>query len=73
MITTLTSYSIHRDANLLIRKFDRYVGRSVEQGASLVLDAAAVKGPESHGEYMSEGKIKPYVFYSDPVYLSTAK
>lgn len=57
----LTSTSIHRDGNLLIRKFDRYVGRSVEQGASLVLNAAVVKGPESHGEYMSEGNIKPYV------------
>lgn len=52
---------IHRDGNLLIRKFDRYVGRSVEQGASLMLNAAVVKGAESHGEYMSEGSIKPYV------------
>ncbi|OJJ08315.1 hypothetical protein ASPVEDRAFT_89543 [Aspergillus versicolor CBS 583.65] len=50
---------IHRDGNLLIRKFDRYVGRSVEQGASLMLNAAVVKGAESHGEYMSEGAIKP--------------
>ena len=49
---------IHRDANYLIRKFDRYMGRTVEQGADLVLDAAIVKGPESHGQYMSEGKIK---------------
>ena len=50
---------IHRDGNLLIRKFDQYVGRSVEDGASLTLDALFVKGLESHGEYMSEGKIKP--------------
>lgn len=50
---------IHRDGNLLIRKFDQYVGRSVEEGANLTLNALAVQGPESHGEYQSEGKIKP--------------
>lgn len=47
---------------MLIRKFDQYVGRSVEEGASLALNALVVQGPESHGEYMSEGKIKPSVF-----------
>lgn len=51
---------------MLIRKFDQYVGRSVEEGASLALNALVVQGPESHGEYMSEGKIKPSVFDTPP-------
>ena len=50
---------IHRDGNFLIRKFDQYIGRSVEDGASLALNALFIQGPESHGKYMSEGKIKP--------------
>jgi len=37
---------------------DVYFGRTIEQGAQLALDAAIAKGPESQGEYMSEGKIR---------------
>ena len=51
-------FRIHREANILISKFDVYFGRTVEQGAQLALEAAITKGPESHGEYMSEGKTR---------------
>jgi hypothetical protein len=48
---------IHQEANVLIRKFDGYFRRTVEQGAQLALDATVFKVPESHGEYMSQGNI----------------
>ncbi|KAF9878848.1 retinol dehydrogenase 12 [Colletotrichum karsti] len=36
------------------------LGRSVEVGARSYLDAALVKGPESHGSFTSDGVIKPW-------------
>ena len=54
----LTGRRIHRDADYLIQEFKQYMGRTVEQSADIVLDAAIVKGAEGHGQYMSEGKIK---------------
>ncbi|KAF6812127.1 Short-chain dehydrogenase TIC 32, chloroplastic 2 [Colletotrichum musicola] len=36
------------------------LGRSVEVGARSYLDAALVKGPESHGSLTSDGVIKPW-------------
>ncbi|KAG4254207.1 hypothetical protein FPRO04_06457 [Fusarium proliferatum] len=36
------------------------VGRTVSTGARSYVDAVAVKGKESHGSFVGEGKIKPY-------------
>ncbi|TDZ27768.1 Short chain dehydrogenase yanD [Colletotrichum sidae] len=36
------------------------LGRSIEVGARSYLDAAIVKGPESHGSFTSDGVIKPW-------------
>ncbi|KAK2752282.1 short-chain dehydrogenase reductase family [Colletotrichum kahawae] len=40
--------------------FKKTLGRSVEIGARSYLDAALVKGPESHGSFTSDGVIKPW-------------
>ncbi|KAF4447748.1 hypothetical protein F53441_8767 [Fusarium austroafricanum] len=36
------------------------VGRAVSTGARSYIDAVAVKGKESHGSFVGEGRIKPY-------------
>ncbi|KAK2670985.1 Short-chain dehydrogenase/reductase SDR [Fusarium oxysporum f. sp. vasinfectum] len=36
------------------------VGRTVSTGARSYVDAVAVKGKESHGSFVGEGKVKPY-------------
>ncbi|KAF5019976.1 hypothetical protein F66182_8007 [Fusarium sp. NRRL 66182] len=38
----------------------RVIGRSVAAGARSYVDAVAVKGVESHGSFVGEGKIKPF-------------
>ncbi|GAP86748.1 putative retinol dehydrogenase 12 [Rosellinia necatrix] len=40
--------------------------RTVAAGASTYVDAAVVRGPESHGSYVSDWGIRPYVFSSTP-------
>jgi len=42
----------------MIKAFSASLGRSPEDGAKCVLDAAIVKGDESHGRYLSEAAIK---------------
>ncbi|KAF9768595.1 hypothetical protein IL306_014068 [Fusarium sp. DS 682] len=36
------------------------IGRAVSTGARSYVDAIAVKGKESHGSFVGEGKVKPY-------------
>ncbi|KAH7324070.1 putative 3-oxoacyl-reductase [Rhexocercosporidium sp. MPI-PUGE-AT-0058] len=48
---------LHRDGNKIIQGFDRVVGRTREEGGLLLMDAAVVKGPETHGKYLSEAKL----------------
>lgn len=48
---------LHRDGDRFIKTFDRVFGRTPEEGGRLLLDAAVVKGAESHGKYLSEAKI----------------
>jgi len=48
---------LHRDGNIFIQTFDRVLGRSREEGGRLLIDAAVVKGAESHGKYLSEAKL----------------
>ncbi|KAI0505750.1 retinol dehydrogenase 12 [Xylaria bambusicola] len=52
---------------LMFDTFKRMNGRSVATGASTYVDAAVVKGVESHGSYVSEWAIRPYpkILYTD--------
>jgi NAD(P)-dependent dehydrogenase (short-subunit alcohol dehydrogenase family) len=51
---------LHRDGNKFIQTFDRVVGRTPEGGGRLLIDAAAVKGLETHGKYLSEARLTEY-------------
>ena len=42
----------------VVRLSKAMIGRSAQEGASCILDAALIKGPETHGGYLSETKIK---------------
>ncbi|PVH76571.1 putative 3-oxoacyl-reductase [Cadophora sp. DSE1049] len=48
---------LHRDGNKIIQGFDRFIGRTREEGGLLLMDAAVVKGRETHGKYLSEAKL----------------
>lgn len=48
---------LHRDGNKIIQGFDRIVGRTREEGGRLLIDAAVVKGRDTHGMYLSEAKV----------------
>lgn len=52
---------LHRDGGKLIRTFDRIIGRTCEEGARLLMDAAFVKATTTHGHYLSEAKVIRYV------------
>jgi NAD(P)-dependent dehydrogenase (short-subunit alcohol dehydrogenase family) len=43
---------------VLVKALSAGVGRSAEDGAKCVVDAAIIKGSDSHGRYLSETKIK---------------
>ncbi|KAE8441520.1 hypothetical protein EG329_004866 [Mollisiaceae sp. DMI_Dod_QoI] len=47
---------LHRDGNKFIQSFDRVVGRTPEEGGRLLIDAAVVKGKDTHGKYLSEAR-----------------
>lgn len=51
---------LHRDGNKFIQTFDRVLGRTPEEGGRLLIDAAIVKGVETHGKYLSEAKLTRY-------------
>jgi retinol dehydrogenase-12 len=51
---------LHRDGNKIIQIFDRIVGRTPEEGGRLLIDAAVVKGEDTHGKYLSEAKVTKY-------------
>ncbi|OTB14645.1 hypothetical protein K445DRAFT_319060 [Daldinia sp. EC12] len=40
--------------------FQNFIGRTVESGASAVVDSVVMKGKESHGSYVSDWGIRPY-------------
>ncbi len=48
---------LHRDGNKFIQSFDRVVGRTPEEGGRLLVDAAVVKGKDTHGKYLSEARV----------------
>ena len=50
---------LHRDSKAF-SMFDRVVGRTLEEGGWLVLDAASVKGSDAHGEYLSDARLTEY-------------
>lgn len=52
---------LHKDGNKIIQTFDRVVGRTPEEGGRLLIDAAVVKGEDTHGQYLSEAKITKYI------------
>jgi retinol dehydrogenase-12 len=41
--------------------FDKFIGRTPEEGGRLLIDAAVVKGEETHGKYLNETKLVEYV------------
>ncbi|KAI1412558.1 NAD(P)-binding protein [Hypoxylon sp. FL1857] len=55
---------LSRDANILVKPlmaaFAGVAARNVSDGASTYLDAALVKGKESHGSFIMSWKISPY-------------
>ncbi|CRG92388.1 RNA replicase polyprotein [Talaromyces islandicus] len=50
---------LHRDFNKAVQMFDKIVGRTPDEGARLLLDAALVQSVSTHGKYLSENKITP--------------
>lgn len=52
---------LHRDGDIGVKLFDRFIGRTLEEGGRLLIDAAVVKGAETHGKYLSEAKLVEYV------------
>ncbi|KAH8800389.1 putative 3-oxoacyl-reductase [Xylogone sp. PMI_703] len=48
---------LHRDGGNLIQFFDRVIGRTSTEGGRLLMDAAFVKGKDTHGLYLSEAKV----------------
>ncbi|GKT49708.1 short-chain dehydrogenase cctT [Colletotrichum spaethianum] len=63
---------LHRHLNIGLRvifgAIKGVTGRSLEQGASTYLDAAVVRGDETHGSYLMDWKIYPF-----PSYVYTAE
>lgn len=47
---------LHR-GNKVFQLMDKIVGRTPEEGGRLLVDAAVVKGSESHGKYLSEARL----------------
>ncbi|KAF4628865.1 hypothetical protein G7Y89_g9290 [Cudoniella acicularis] len=47
---------LHRD-NKMLSMYDKIIGRTLEEGSRLLMDAAVVKGVETDGKYM---KFRPY-------------
>jgi retinol dehydrogenase-12 len=52
---------LHRDGDMGVKLFDKFIGRTPEKGGRLLIDAAVVKGEETHGKYLSEAKMVEYV------------
>jgi retinol dehydrogenase-12 len=48
---------LHRDGSKAIQAFDKWVGRTPEEGGRLLIDAAVVKDADTHGKYLSETKV----------------
>lgn len=58
----LVKSDLHREnTNNTEKIFTEFFGRTTEEGARTLVDAAIVQGPQSHGEYLSECSITPYV------------
>jgi hypothetical protein len=51
---------LHRDGNKAIQTYGRVVGRTPEEGGRLLIDAAVVKGVDTHGKYLGEAKLTKY-------------
>lgn len=58
--------ALHRDAHGILAAAMSFAkmltGRPLEEGASTYVDAAVVKGKETHGCFVMDWKIRPYVF-----------
>ena len=56
----LVKSSLHREnTNGMEKKFTEFFGRTTEEGARTILDAAVIQGPQTHGGYLSECKQTP--------------
>ena len=51
----LVKSSLHREnTNGMEKKFTEFFGRSTQEGARTLIDAAVIQGPKTHGGYISE-------------------
>lgn len=55
----LVDTGLHRDSGKVVRIMDWLLAWTPQEGGRLLIDAAVVKGKESHGKYLSEAKIVP--------------
>ncbi len=56
----LVKSSLHREnTNGAEKKFTEFFGRTTEEGARTLVDAAVIQSPETHGGYLSECKPTP--------------
>jgi len=56
----LVKSSLHREnTNRVEEKFTEFFGRTTEEGARNLVDAAVIQGPQTHGGYLSECKLTP--------------
>jgi len=61
-VRQLAQHVKHRDGGKGIQMFDRLIGRTREEGGRLLMDAAFVKGETTHGQYISEARVREYVY-----------
>lgn len=53
----LVKSSLYREnTNGIEKKFTEFFGRTTEEGARTIIDAAVIQGPQTHGGYLSECK-----------------
>lgn len=55
-------------AGYIFAAIKRIIGRSTQIGARFLTDAAVNHGEESHGQYLGDGKLKPYVYPSHSLF-----
>ncbi|KAG8158090.1 hypothetical protein KVR01_011851 [Diaporthe batatas] len=59
-LTASTDIGRETQVSLPFKIFVKTVGRRLEWGADTYVDGAVVKGPESHGSFVSDWTIKPF-------------
>lgn len=65
-LTASTEIGKDMQVSFAFRTFVQITGRSLQWGADTYVDGAVVKGPESHGSFVSDWTIKPFpaIYYT---------